>query len=215
MKRILIFVFGFLLIHAFKSAGAQSDPKADAILQESKKKFQSLSDISATLNYEHANPSLVNTVRKTGSVKIKGDKYQVKFQDQEFYSNGTYVWVVLTGEGEKEITITNFDSEEAMNPDRIFRIYEENTKSKYESAENGTDRISLFMLDKESDIWKVQLWVNSTTKLTQKAKMYARNGSTYTYDLSNIRMNTSVPDSEFVIDHMNLEKQGWYINDLR
>lgn len=213
MKHFQLYFLAAILTLAFTTTQAQSDPKADKILKESKAKFNSLSDISASFDYRLDNPNLNNPITKKGTVKIKKNKFQIKFTDEEFYCDGNTVWVSLTED--QEITLTNFDPEESMSVERIYDIYEENTRSKYDGEQNGNHKITLFMLDKESDIWKVEVWVSKSTKLTQKAIMYGRNGSKYNYDLKNIATNKGIADSQFVLDHKAKEQQGWYINDLR
>ncbi|MCB9233508.1 MAG: outer membrane lipoprotein carrier protein LolA [Bacteroidia bacterium] len=190
---------------------AQGDPKADKILKESQAKFKSFKDVSATFTYTLSNPNLDKPVIKKGSVKMAGDKYAIEFSEEKFYCNGKTVWVYMVEDN--EVTITDADPEEGMSIDRIYSVYEKDTKSRFD-GEEGTDyKITLFMLDKNSDFWKAEVLINKTTKLISKATMFGRTGSTYEYKLQDMKTNNGFADGIFIFDPNKYD--DIYINDMR
>lgn len=210
MKNPRIFVTLFLALIIFGAAFGQSDPKADKILKESQTKFKALKNISADFTYTLTNPNLAKPIIKKGTVKVEGNKYRVNFASESFYCDGKKVWVHLTDE--EEVTISAYDPDEAISVDLIYKTYEKDVRSRMDGEEGTNYKISVFMLDEKSDFWKAEIWIDKTTKLVQKAKMYARNGSDYVYDLKNVKTNLTIDPSEFVFDKTKFPNV--YINNM-
>lgn len=190
---------------------AQSDKKADAVIKSSKEKFDKLNDISASFTYTLNNPNLKKPIVKSGKVVFKKNKYVITFPDEEMYSNGKYIWLKLVSD--EEVTKSDY-TDESISPDKIFALYEQDMKSRYDGEEGSSHKVTLFANDKKNDIWKTELWINKSTKLVSSAMMHARNGSTYEYKMDNIKTNTGAPDSMFELDEIALEDDGWIVNDL-
>lgn len=208
----LFTAFFSLSLVAIMSFG-QSSPKADKILKESQSKFKSYKDISASFSYTLNNPNLDEPIVKSGSLKMSGKKYVIKFAQEEFFCNGKKVWVYLIEE--EEVTITDYDPEEGLSLETIYKVYEDETKSRYDGESGGQHKVTLFMLDKKSDFWKAEIWITSKTKLISKAVMHSRNGTTYEYLLQNMKTNTGFSDGIFIFDINSYENPGdIYINDL-
>lgn len=199
------------LVGAFAFAQAQSSPQAEKILKASQKKFDNAKDLSAAFTYTLSNPNMKKPIVKQGRVLLKGEKYKVNFTDEVMVSNGRYLWLVLVGD--EEVTKTDF-TEEGMSPSKVFSVYKEDTKSRYDGVDQGMEKLTLFAESKTNEIWKTELWINKSDNMPGKAKMYARNGSTYEYTMQGIKMNTSVPDSEFEVDESGYEDDGFIITDL-
>lgn len=189
---------------------SQTNP--DRIIQASESKFNSLSDIGANVTYTLSNPSLPKPVVKTGTITLKKAKYKVVFPDEEMYCNGIYVWLYIKEDG--ETTKTDFDPEESISADKIFDIYKTESKSKYEGLEGTRHHITVFASDEGDDIWKTEVWIGETSNLIEKAVLWARNGSKYSYEMSSIKVNQGVTDAVFTYDEAAAKRAGIYINNL-
>jgi outer membrane lipoprotein carrier protein len=185
---------------------------ADQIIQESKAKFNSLTDLTATVAYTMANPNLASPQVKSGTLWMKKAKYKVVFTSEEMYCNGIFVWVYQ--KSKKTTDKLDFDPEESLSPDRVFKIYQEESKVRYDALEGNRHKITVFSSKENSDIIKTVVWINKTTKIIEKASLYARSGSTYTYELSAIQTNTQIGDAIFNYDEAAAKRAGIYINDL-
>lgn len=206
--------FSLVALLSFAVAGfSQSSAKADQIVKASQEKFKSLSDLKASFTYTLSNPNMKKPIVKNGNVVLSGNKYAITFPEEEMYCNGKAVWVVLAMD--EEVTITDFDPESSLSVEKIYSIYEEGMKSRYDGEEDGLEKVTLFSNDKNSDIIKTEVWVRKSDKLIGKAKMYARNGSQYAYDMKNITPNAGVSGSVFTFDHGAKEEEGWIVTDLR
>lgn len=211
---ILFLILGFfaLTLEAF----TQNDPKAVSILDASKKKFYSLTDITSSLKYSLENKSLKDgNVTKKGTIKIKGKKFRINLNGQDIICDGKAIYTIL--KEEKEINIQEFDPKESMSIDRIFAVYEKETKARLDKDEvlsgKTFNKITLFSNSKESEFIKIEVWINKTSTLVERARIYSRNGSTVAYEMSEIKTNSNVPDSDFVFNKASYP--GMEIIDLR
>ncbi len=200
-----------LAVLGFGIVNAQSDPKADKIVKKAQSKFESFKDLKATFSYTLEAPNMKRPITKKGSVVMKGDKFKVEFPDQSIVTNGRYTWILLTAD--EEINKMDYD-EETLSPAKVFTSYKDNMKSRYDGEVDGKHKITLFANNKESEIWKTELFINKSTNMVSNAKMHNRNGSTYSYNLNDIQSNLGVGDAMFTVDEGTYEDDGWYLNDL-
>lgn len=200
------------LVCAFALANAQGSPQADKVIKASKKKFDSAKDVSASFTYTLSNPNMKKPIVKKGQVVFKKkNMYKISFPDMIMVCDGKYIWQVLIDD--EELMKSDY-TEEAMSPENIFNVYEGETKSRYDGAEGGTDKVTLFANNKTADIWKTELWINKSDKMPARAKMHARNGSTYEYSMDGIKTNTGISDVTFQLDEGKYEDDGFIITDL-
>lgn len=196
------------LIFGHTALQAQAN-KAETIIKQSQNKFKSFKDVKAKFTYTVTNPNIKKPVVKNGEVTLKGNKYKVVFTDEEMYCNGKFVWVVLKSDA--EVVRSNYDPKEGMSPDRIYKIYETGMKSRYDAEEGDNHKVTLFAKDESGDIWKTELWISKTTKLVRKAIMYARNGSQYQYDMSEVKTDTGVTEDIFNLNEKSYAQKEYII----
>lgn len=211
MKYLRLFSLLVALTVSALSVSAQ-DAKADALLKASKNKFNSLKDLNSAITYTLSNPGLDKPIVKNGTLDLSGRKFRVIFPDEEIYCNGTYMWVVV--KKDKEVSKTDYDQEDGISVNKVYSIYESKTKSRYDGIEGNIEKVSLFSTDENSDFRLSELWINKTTKLIEKAKLTARNGSTYEYKMTNIKTDTGTNPAIFTCDEAKMKSLGYYVNDL-
>lgn len=192
-------------------AQAQSNPKADKIIKASQDKFNALTDVTADFSYTLSNPEMKKPVAKKGTVILKKSKYKIIFPDEEMYCNGKYTWVVL--KADTEIMKNDFNPKEDLSPDRLYKMYKDDVKTDYNGEEAAAHKVTIFANNDDGDIWKTVLWINMESKLIDKAIMYARNGSQYTYVMTNIKTNTGVSESIFNLDEKKYLDQDWILTN--
>lgn len=210
MKRLNLYLTMLALLFSFGFANAQS-AKAEQILEASKDKFEKLDDVQASVVYTLSNPNMPKPIVKKGSLMLKGKKFAVRFSDESIISDTKYVWVLLNSD--EEVTVTDYD-EDGIGIDRVFKVYDSDFKPRYDGESNGLHKITLFSEKGSSDLFKTEVWIGKSDKMPAKLIMYARNGTTYSYELSNIRTNTGLTDSKFRVNTNSLEDDGWIVTDL-
>lgn len=203
MKRAII---AFLALGVVASvASAQTDPKAKAILAEVSKKYRSYdvvkTDFTFTLDNKQA--KVKETQQGTLYVKANANKYKVAMTNQELISDGKVQWTYL--KNDKEVQINNVDpSGEALNPAKIFTIYEKGFKYIYTGEQKvGTkvyQMIDLSPTDIKKNVFKVRLSIDKAAKQIANIVVFEKNGNTYTYNVKTFSPNIKVPETTFAFD---------------
>lgn len=198
MKLLRFFSIAIFFQTAVLISFAQNAAQADKILKSSKAKFDALTDFTANFSYTLSNPNLKKAIMKKGELKIKKSKYKIMFPEEEFYCDGKKVWVFL--KPENEVTISDFDPNESMSVDRMYKIYDGKSKTRYEGMEGLAHKITVFITDDKSEIFKAEIWIGKHSELLERGILFGKNGSQYNYDLKNMKTNVGLTDSEFVFD---------------
>lgn len=203
MKKIAI---AFLALGIFSSVAlAQTDPKAKAILAEVSKKYRSYdvvkTDFTFTLDNKQA--KVKETQQGTLYVKANANKYKVAMTNQELISDGKVQWTYL--KQDKEVQVSNVDpSGEALNPAKIFTIYEKGFKYIYTGEQKVGNKvyqmIDLSPTDIKKNVFKVRLSIDKAAKQIANIVIFEKNGNTYTYNVKTFSPNVKVPETTFAFD---------------
>ena len=203
MKKFLIGALLFMApgIGAF----AQSEVKAKEILAEVSKKYRAYDVIKTDFSYTLENPQakIKETQLGTLIVKSKLNKYKIILKGQELISDGKNQWTYL--KADKEVQLSEVDnSSDALNPAKLFTIYEKGFKSVYinDTKLNGKTlhNIDLTPLDGKRSFFKVRFQVDKLTKQIMNALIFDKNGNRYTYTIKTFIPNVKVPESTFTFD---------------
>jgi outer membrane lipoprotein-sorting protein len=203
MKKFLIGALLFMApgIGAF----AQSEVKAKEILAEVSKKYRAYDVIKTDFSYTLENPQakIKETQLGTLIVKSKLNKYKIILKGQELISDGKNQWTYL--KADKEVQLSEVDnSSDALNPAKLFTIYEKGFKSVYinDTKLNGKTlhNIDLTPLDGKRSFFKVRLQIDKLTKQIMNALIFDKNGNRYTYIIKTFIPNVKVPESTFTFD---------------
>ena len=187
------------------SVFAQTDPKAKAILAEVSKKYRSYdvvkTDFTFTLDNKQA--KVKETQQGTLYVKANANKYKVAMTNQELISDGKVQWTYL--KQDKEVQVSNVDpSGEALNPAKIFTIYEKGFKYIYTGEQKVGNKvyqmIDLSPTDIKKNVFKVRLSIDKVAKQIANIVIFEKNGNTYTYNVKTFSPNVKVPETTFAFD---------------
>lgn len=217
MRRLSILVIFFILGAAAVST-AQTDPKAKAILAEVSKKYSALNTFRAEFTYSVNNPQAGINQTQSGTMyaQPKTNKYKVVLKNQELTSDGKNQWTYL--KDEKEVQVNEVDNaSNAINPARIFTIYQKGYKYIYTGNIKQNTRvyqvIDLSPVDSKQSFFKVRLTIDKVKKQITKAVIFDKNGSHYTYTVNALVPNVKLADSFFTFDAK--KHPGVEVVDLR
>ena len=184
---------------------SQSEVKAKEILAEVSKKYRSYDVIKTEFLYTLENPEakIKETQAGTLFVKSKLNKYKVILKGQELISDGKSQWTYL--KADKEVQVSEVDnSADALNPAKLFTIYEKGFKSLYtnDTKVNGkmVHNIDLSPTDTKRSFFKVKLQIDKLSKQIVNAVIFDKNGNRYTYSIKTFTPNIKVPESTFAFD---------------
>jgi outer membrane lipoprotein-sorting protein len=203
MKKLLI--GALIIIGSGLTAFAQSEVKAKEILAEVSKKYRTYDVIKTEFSYTLENPQAKIKETQSGTlfVRSKVNKYKVILKGQELISDGKNQWTYL--KADKEVQLSEVDnSSDALNPAKIFTIYEKGFKSVYtnDTKLNGKTlhNIDLTPIDSKRSFFKVRLQIEKLTKQITNAVIFDKNGNKYTYTIKTFTPNVKVPESTFAFD---------------
>ena len=187
------------------SVMAQSEAKAKVILAEVSKKYRSYDVIKTEFSYTLENPEAKIKEVQAGTlfVKSKLNKYKVILKGQELISDGKSQWTYL--KADKEVQVSEVDnSADALNPAKLFTIYEKGFKSLYtnDTKLNGkmVHNIDLSPTDTKRSFFKVKLQIDKLSKQIVNAIIFDKNGNRFTYSIKTFTPNIKVPESTFAFD---------------
>lgn len=202
MKKILI----ALILGTFAfNASAQTDAKAKEILAAVSKKYRSYdvvkTDFTFTLN--NAQAKVKETQQGTLYVKANANKYKVAMTNQDLISDGKVQWTYL--KNDKEVQISNVDlSGDAINPAKIFTIYEKGFKYLYTGESKVGNKvyqmIDLSPIDAKKAVFKIRLSIDKASKQIANVLIFEKSGNTYNYNVKTFSPNVKVPATIFAFD---------------
>ena len=198
---------------------ADSDPKAKAMLDRVRKKYESYPSLEVDFSMAIEVPEQPKAIQK-GKIQQKGTKYRLEFNGQTVLSDGKYIWIIL--HKNKEVQINNLpDAEEddaILSPQSLFRIYErENFAFAIinEFSENGKilQEIEFKPLDRYSEYSKLRLTVNKATADFVEMKGFTKDGSRYTLTINRLTPNKVFPTTTFTFNKATYP--AYHVEDLR
>ena len=198
-KNIVYLVVAFLF--TTNLTFAQSDATAKAILAGVSKKYRSYDVIKADFVYTIKNPQANINESQSGVLysKSKANKYKVAIANQEMISDGKVQWTYLKADNEVQLSEID-DSSTALNPAKIFTMYEKGFKYVYlgETTIGGKkyQNIELAPLQTRS-FSKIKLRIDKVNKQISNIVVNDKNGNVYTYLIKSFIPNVKVSDTIF------------------
>lgn len=199
----------FLLLAGFMLTGivfGQNDPKAKEILEQVSKKTQSYSTLSASFVFTMENKRENLKEQNSGSLLLKGKKYQVKLPDLglQVFSDGVTVWNYMEAANQVTINHAGDDSQGVLDPASIFKVYEQgyNTKFVAEKQEGGKTviYIDLFPQDNNKEFTKITVAIDKAKMMIHSLITFGKDGNQYGIAVKELKTDLPVADSEFVFN---------------
>lgn len=200
---------------AFAPALAQKDPAAKAKLDKMSAKYKAYKTMTVafSLNLNNQKAKLQRT--QTGKAFLKGAKFRVEMGDQTLFSDGKNLYTYL--KDANEINISTFKATDDINPANLFTMYQ--TGYKYtmvkdaKATAKGQTVIDLVPEDAKKQVFKVRLFIKTTTNELMMAQVFEKSGTQYTYTLSSVTPNKPLDESLFTLDKKKYP--GVTVTDLR
>ncbi|GAB2691902.1 LolA-like putative outer membrane lipoprotein chaperone [Mucilaginibacter koreensis] len=225
MKKIFTFIILFTIV-GYSAAFAQQDAQAKSILSQVGKKYKSYGTVKTDFVMTMSSPQNESRgsqsgtlVSQSGTGKFKVTLYSPvskRAVEQEIISDGKTQWTYL--KRDNEVQVNNIDNgASGLNPASLFTMYEKGYKYLYtglqKSAGKTYQAIELSPTSASQTIFKVKLLIDPATKLIHSAQLFDKNGTHYTYTLSNFIPNPKLAGTYFTFDAK--AHPGVNVEDLR
>lgn len=202
MKKIISIFAVFTLCTA--AVFGQNTKNAKEILDKVSQKTKSYSSINLTYSLVHTSPEGAND-KATGTMLLKGNKYQLSILDNILYCDGKTLWTYMVEE--KEVVVSNLDNNDSdmMNPAKVLTMYEKGFKYKFiQDRFEGSRAIYVIDLYPEdianSEYSKVRLSIDKDKSQLWKAEYFAKDGNKYVISVNTFKVNEPIPDASFTFD---------------
>lgn len=176
MKKIFLLL---LFVCTLQNVAAQKDPQARKVLEATEKTFEKGKGISARFTAEN----FVNGQSQgssTGTMKIKGQKFQLTTNDLITWFDGKTQWSYLKQNDEVNVSTPSASELQGMNPYAILNIYK---KGFNYSVQKGTLRgqgvytVRLTAENQSNDIQEILLDVSQSNYTPFCIRFRQKNGN--------------------------------------
>ena len=182
-----------------QTAKVSNDPDAKRILDAVSKNLKSHSSYEGNFTFKVENAAGKVESTKPGQIKLKGQKYWMSLNGQEFFSDGSNIWTY--DKSAMEVTINRFDPKgSTLTPQKLFTdfyakdfLYKQNPDTKLNGK--AVKEVELTPTDKTKPYFKVLLWISNNT--IQGARIYEKSGTRFSYVVNTASTNKAISDDLF------------------
>jgi outer membrane lipoprotein-sorting protein len=198
--KTLIFIITTLTCLNFYAQ--EQDLKAKAILDDVSKTTKAYKTISTDYSLIVANKEKKQTDKQTGKIQVKGTKFRLEIPGNTIMCDGKTVWTF--NKEANEVSVKNYEAsaDDAMDPTKIFTMYENGYKYKFDKEESGLSIVNLYpsVKPEKKKFHTIKLYVDKSKKQVKKLIMLMKDGGTQTYELKSLTSNVEIADNQFVFD---------------
>jgi len=193
----LLFTLG--LLTSIVSFSQTSKEILDKVSTKEKSWSTTSSDFTSTLT----NPKTGKTTKQDGTIKIKGNKYQLNLPDYNVYCDGGTVWTY--NKKSNACTIDNLADvkDGGFDPSEMYTIWNKDFKHDMKNANATVDgvacyEIALFPLNpKSKSFHTITLFIDKTKLELVKVNVKTRENSDISYRIKNFKVNPQISDNDF------------------
>jgi outer membrane lipoprotein-sorting protein len=181
-----------------------TDPQAKKIVTASQQAVSALASLSASFSYTLYDRNAQKTIKSlVGKLRMAKEKYRVEIGTDNLYiCDGKNVWDYRSYD--KEVHISSYRPEESNSLMKFLKVYNKDMAARYDGPEvaNGIacEHLTMFPMSKNTDYFKIEIWVSKTSKIPQKVVVWNRSGSVVTYSLTNMVPNYAVQTTDFTFN---------------
>jgi len=198
---------------------SQQDTKAKEILEKVTKNTQALPSIEAKFSFEMNNKAENIQEKSNGTIILKNKKYKlnIPLMGLQVLCDGKTIWTYMVHANEVSISTLDEETDDLMDPSRIFTIYERGFNYKYigESVEAGVPVYNIDLIPQKAtgDIRTIKLMINKQKMLIHGANMTGKDGNEYNVSIKEFKTDGVFKDSDFVFDPA--KNKGVEVVDMR
>lgn len=194
----ILAIIGLTSFAGITTVSAQTDKKAQDVLDAMSAKFKSLKAFKANFTYTQAGEAGMK-----GEATVKGTKFRLKIAGQEILNDGKIMATYM--KESNEVNVQDYDPSEGgdINPTNIYSIYKKGYKYKYlgetKSGANVLESVELTP-SKAGQVSKVQITVDKKTRNVKSWVISQKNGQKTTYKIDAFQENPTVADALFTFN---------------
>jgi outer membrane lipoprotein carrier protein len=218
LSLITLLTFSVCLWAQPQQAPEQSDPAAKKVLDKIRKKYDAYKTIDAAFSLTIEVPGQAKDVQK-GAIAQDGKKFRLEMSDQTVVSDGVTTWAYQKKSNEVQINDADpKDANSLMSPKELLSRYQKGDflyaiSDKVTEAGKILTMIEFKPKDRNSEYSKLRIAIDEKAGVIQSVKGFAKDGSRYTFVITRITPNKSLPAAQFTFDAK--QYKGIRVEDLR
>lgn len=189
-------------------AYAQASPSAAEVARDLQARYGNLSTLSADFTQSVGGESL------RGSIQVKGEAFRLTIPGQTLVTDGSTLWSY--SDEERQLRIQSYDpADVGFQIGQLFTdylsVFRATGASKATIGGVQHDVLALRPREAGSSVRDVTLYARSSDGVPTRIRVHDVNGATLAFDLRNVRLNPSIPQSRFRFE----APRGAEVVDLR
>jgi len=198
--RTFLLTLVLLFLNVFVYAGDD----AESIVATLQKKYDDAKDLSISFVQDVQFAVTKNTQSFGGKLLMrKGNKYRIEMEQQTIVTDGTSVWTF--NKMNNQVFIDTYKSNpQSFSPDKMLTNLPDNYTAtllgKEKQQEHDLTIIKLVPKNSKPNIKWMKVWVDTDNWIMKKVQVFDVSENLWTYDVSDIRMNSNIPDTQFRFD---------------
>ncbi len=202
---LAIFSILSLSLFAQDDRKMENDPTAKVLLDEVSAQFKSYKSMLTNFKMVIESPEDDLKEASAGKVWLKDDKYRIETEEFIIVCDNVKRWIYLKSDNELQINMYEPDGESIESPTELFTIYEKGFYYRMAGTAtvNGKEvkQIKLIPKDLENSTYKqVMVFVDEKSKTIVKAVITTADGVFYTWELTDMKTNSTLPEGTFSFD---------------
>ena len=214
---LLIIVSAFFSIAAHSQQINNSKQLLDEVSSKMKAYKNMHLNFSTSLLNEEAGIKENDELPIKGEIYLQGDKYNLLYLGNNFIFDGAKLYVI--NHDEKEITINDEDLSEDegfIYPSKLLTFYEEGYEHRLSNLSTIKNRkiqfIELTPIDTNSEIIKVVLGIEVTSKHIYQLVQFGENGTKTILTINKFKSDQNITDELFNFNRLKYETLDYLID---
>lgn len=190
MKKILFFLF---FLCSAGNVAAQKDVEAKKILDKAASEFSKAGGVEIGF-------TLKSTQTMRGTLKIKGQKFQLQTPSSITWYDGKTQWTYLESSEEVNISIPTAEELQQINPHAWVTCYKKGFDYKYNGTVGNAYKITLTPEQPNQEVKQIVLLLKRTDYTPFEFMVTDRNGQSHTISVHTYRTKQNYSDTIFRFD---------------
>lgn len=204
-----------LTLVGFKSM-AQSDPKAENLINEVLTKVKAYENIQIEFSYVLENTQENIKQETRGSLNLKGEKYLLNLMGTTQLFDGQKIYTIIPED--EEITISSYqpENDNQLTPSKMLTFFEDGYIYKNNKLQTKDGRkiqlVKLIAKDSNADMQEALVGIDQMTKHIYNLIQTQDNGTRIEIRVTKFKPNQPLSNNMFVFDESRYP--DYYINQL-
>ena len=201
-KLLQVLVLSSLAINSLSAQ--EQDPKAKSILDELSRITKAYKTISAEYAFITTGKDKKVTDKQDCKIQVKGTKFNLEIPGNSILCDGKKVYNHNKEQQEVSIKCFQPSDDDALNPTKIFTLYEKGYKYKFEKEEKNNKGVLMQIINltptvkpEKKKYHTIKLYVDKSKKQITMLKLLMKDGGEQNFEIKKFTPNLEIPDAHF------------------